>query len=146
MASILGIDPGGTTGVATYDLNSQEVSFQEVEGGTYGFTDWWHFGRPYASAGWIVCESFRLDDRTAKPDLTPVEIIGYLKGSARVTKFQTPGQAKALITNAVLKRAGLYPPRGQVRGGHSTDAARHALYYAVTELKDTETIERLWPK
>ena len=143
---ILGIDPGGKTGVAVYNIRTLEVDYRdEVSGGTEGFAAWFKESKAEQFED-IVCESFQLDDRTAKPDLTPVEIIGHLKSLDAVTKFQTPAQAKSLITNAVLKRAGLYPPYGQVKGGHSTDALRHALYYVVTTLKHRPTLELLWPR
>lgn len=41
--------------------------------------------------------------------------------------FQSPSEAKNLIKNDVVKRAGLWVP-GQ---GHAVDSVRHALYYLV---------------
>lgn len=154
MGSVLGIDPGGKTGIAIYDLTTLSVIYRdEVEGGIEGFIKWWNimWGTPDDSVvdevEDVVCEKFTLDGRTPNPDLTPKEIEGFLKGTdVHVDRFQTPAQAKALITNTVLKRAGLYPPHGQVKGGHSTDALRHALYYAVNTLKHRPTQELLWPK
>lgn len=133
-----------------YDTdNPLDPFFLEVEGGTEGFSAWW---ADMASDGWeplteahVVCESFRLDDRTKQPDLTPVEIIGFLKGTGVPITYQPPAKGKHKITNAVLKRAGIYPKRGQVKGGHVVDAERHALEYLVTK-RHLPTIELLWPK
>lgn len=145
MTTVLGIDPGGTTGIAWYDTEDPlNPDLQEVPGGTEGFTAFWREAYWTADAHAIVCESFRLDDRTEKPDLTPVEIIGFLKGTQEVTAFQTPAQAKSLITNAALKRAGLYPARGSVGGGHSTDALRHALAHLCAK-RHLPTLRLLFP-
>lgn len=43
--------------------------------------------------------------------------------------LQAPSQAKSLITNDVIKRAGLHVP-GQP---HAMDATRHALFYLTTK-------------
>lgn len=151
MSYVLGIDPGGTTGLARLwlpdDAPADVVSMQEVAGGVEGFIEW------LESRGWglnsrTVCESFVLDGRTPKPDLNAVEIIGILKYVVASGKlvFQTNTQGKHLMTNEVLKRAGYYPKRGEVKGGHSTDALRHALNYVVKTLKHKPTIEKLFPK
>ena len=44
---------------------------------------------------------------------------------------QTPSQAKNLISNDVIKRAGLYVP-GK---GHAMDSVRHALYFLIIKKK-----------
>jgi hypothetical protein len=147
---VLGLDPGGKTGVCHYNTEFPRPAFFEVEGSTKGFIEWWKKdnANPFGltQAGTIVVESFKLDGRTAQPDLTPVEIKGFLDGTGKVTAYQSPSQAKSLITNTILKRAGLYPRRGQVKGGHAVDALRHILYYLVVTLKHRETIELLWPR
>lgn len=126
-----------------YDTdNPLDPFFLEVEGGTEGFSAWWT-DRPAADV--TVCESFRLDDRTKQPDLTPVEIIGFLKAQRVPITYQPPAKGKQKVTNAILKRAGIYPKRGQVKGGHVVDAERHALEYLVTR-RHLPTIELLWPK
>jgi hypothetical protein len=144
---VLAIDPGGTSGLAYYATNTVPAQdLDEIPGGTEGFIKWWKGSEKFFRADVVICESFRLDGRTEKPDLTPVEIIGFLKGTDYDVVFQTPAQAKSLITNDVLKRAGLYPKRGSVKGGHGVDALRHALYYLAVTVKHRETIELLFPK
>ena len=142
---VLGLDPGGKTGVCLYDTeNPLEPFFLEVEGGVRGFSAWWK-GQRLSEGAQLVCESFRLDDRTKQPDLSPVEIIGFLKAEGIPITYQMPSKGKLKVTNAILKRAGIYPKRGQVKGGHVVDAERHALEYLVTK-RHRPTIELLWPK
>lgn len=152
MNRVLGVDPGGTTGVCLLevpdDAPAQVAFLQEIAGGTQGFVEWWS---TYADI--VVCESFALDGRTPKPDLTPVEIIGALKAFEVCNDwcswdlvFQTNTQGKSLLPNAILKRAGYYPERGQVKGGHGVDALRHALTYICKQLKHAPTINKLYPR
>lgn len=58
-----------------------------------------------------------------------LETTGLIRYFANVyhvpVTFQTPSQVKNLISNEVLRRAGLYQPGN----GHAMDAVRHALYY-----------------
>jgi len=160
---VLGVDPGKMTGVALLKENYgtglpfSVVLLDEIEGGVEGFIDWAEENLDDL-ADYVVCEKFELDGRTPKPDLTPKEIIGALKVFQRADAFfqlghkhwalecQTNTQGKHLMTNEVLKRAGYYPKRGEVKGGHSTDALRHALTYVVKTLKHKPTLELLFPK
>lgn len=159
MSYVLGIDPGLTTGVALLEIPDNAPAradlLDEISGGTEGFLTWWSGSLRGYEHDQVVCESFALDGRTPKPDLTPVEIIGALKvlclppshkETHRRLRFQTNTQGKHLMTNEVLKRAGYYPKRWEVKGGHSTDALRHALTYVVKTLKHRPTIELLFPK
>lgn len=157
MTYVLGVDPGGTTGLCLLRVPehrpAEVMELLEVPDGTEGFiARWW------GMHDWphhIVCEAFNLDGRTPKPDLTPVEIIGVLKGwhggsdgnySVGKLTFQTNTQGKHLMTNDVLKRAGYYPERGKVGGGHACDALRHSLTYVVKTLKHKPTIQKLYPQ
>lgn len=150
MSRVVGIDPGQTTGVCHLyvpdDGPAEILEMEEYEGGVIGLSRklWLHT----LNADTIVCEAFNLDGRTPKPDLAPVEIIGWLKvwGGDRHVIFQTNTQGKHLMTNEVLKRAGYYPKRGEVRGGHGVDSMRHALNYVVKTLKHRPTSEKLFPK
>jgi hypothetical protein len=80
----------------------------------------------------FVCESF-----TMSPKKTPapwsLETIGLIRYFAERNQvpfhLQTPSQAKNLISNDVIKRAGLYKP-GQ---GHAMDSIRHALYFLIVK-------------
>ena len=146
MSRILALDPGLHTGAAIFDVWGDERdgwNHWQVEGGVHGIA---HFLKNCGGWDVMVCEAFNLDGRTPKPDLTPVEVIGYLKGTYSPIQFVTPATHKPLITDAVLKRAGYYPKRGEVKGGHSTDAIRIALWYLVKQQKDTFFINKLWPK
>lgn len=154
MTYVLAVDPGGHTGLCLLRVPprgpAQVVELREVPDGTEGFLDAW-----YDMTDWpnhVVCEAFNLDGRTARPDLTPVEIIGALKawyhqhGSLRTFVLQTNTQGKHLMTNDVLKRAGYYPERGRVGGGHAVDSLRHSLTYVTKTLKHRPTINLLYPQ
>jgi hypothetical protein len=129
------------------DKPAEITSLEEVSGGIYGFIAWM-WTQPQGLSRNTVCEAFNLDGRTPKPDLTPVEIIGALKYAVPPENlhFQTNTQGKHLMTNEVLKRAGYYPERGKVGGGHAVDSLRHALTYVVKTLKHKPTISRLYPQ
>lgn len=158
MVAILGIDPGDKTGVAIIRegvLGGEKLEFFEVHGGYTGFVDWWEnnwsryaFDRPREYH--IIYEQFDLRNNDFVADITPKEIIGMLRYWARlhdVTLWKaTPAAHKGLITNEALKRAGLYPPRGEVKEGHSTDGMRLAAYHRIHHLRDREFSERLFPK
>lgn len=154
MVAVIGIDPGDKTGL-TILPDEGKPTFYEIHGGYTGFVDWWEkewkwqcFDR--LSAFHIIYEQFDLRNNDFVADITPKEIIGMLKYWARlhaVTLWKaTPAAHKGLITNEALKRAGLYPPRGEVKEGHSTDGVRLASYHRIHHLRDREFSERLFPK
>lgn len=142
---VLGIDPGKVTGVCLYDTDAPKSrQLWNVEGGVEGLADWWCAAKPVFDE--LVIERFTLREGVHGVDLDPVEVIGWIKG-AIFTKpvWQNPADAKSLITNEKLKRAGLYPPRGEVGPGHSIDALRHVLTYLIG-IRHRPTIELLHPK
>lgn len=152
--NILGIDPGGKTGVALLP-ESGEPQYWEIEGGYEGFLTWWEYN--WLLNGWdlsynmqIIVERFELRKQDFVADITPKEIIGMLKYWAHINNvslwFAMPGAHKGLVTDEALKRAGLYPPRGQVKGGHSTDGMRLCAYHRIKNLRDREFAARLFPK
>lgn len=119
---IVALDPGRTTGWATYDLGEHMHAGQWVEPlSVYSeLSDM----RPTL----IVCESF-LFRQKIKIDFTPVEVIGVVKlfcyQSGIELVMQTPSQAKHFFTDDRLKERGLY----QAGQPHANDATRHMLYY-----------------
>jgi hypothetical protein len=144
---ILWLDPGVKTGVCLFNTDTLKVElFAIVPGGLKGFQDWW------CSLGGLTfdilgCESFELEEGTHGIDLTPMEIIGYLKSLGIEIKWQRRNQRGKgkLITVAVLKRAGLYPKRGEVAEGHQVAALQHLLAYLV-RTRHLPTIKLLHPK
>lgn len=141
---VLGVDPGGTTGLALLDTDEQEFEFpydgqlgpQEHH---YKLFDLVHLLGPDV----IACERFDYRRNLTNVELSPVGYIGVLKAAcvdARVTKGtevklvlqkQLKGK-KGLWTDEKLKALDLYTPAMS----HKNDAIRQALYYVTTELKD----------
>lgn len=80
----------------------------------------------------FVVEKYIMNSKISQSPWS-LETIGLIRYAASVYHipfhFQTPSQAKNLITNDVIKRAGLWEP-GQ---GHAMDAVRHALFHLVTK-------------
>ncbi len=76
----------------------------------------------------FVVEKFVMNSKiTQSPwSLETTGLIRYFANTYHVPlNFQMPSQAKNLISNDVIKRAGIY----QAGQGHAMDAVRHALYY-----------------
>lgn len=144
---VLAIDPGLKTGVCLYDADSQQILLALIiPNGLKGFQKFWESwdGPPYDT---LVVETFELEEGTHGVDLTPVEIISYLKSLNIPIVWQRRmqrGKGK-LVSTAVLKRAGLYPKRGELREGHQVAALQHALAYLV-KIRHLPTIELLHPR
>ena len=159
MPNILGIDPGGKTGIAMLrekgTVTFNDLEYVEIEGGYSGFVNWWEDNWKWLGfdvhGEWdIIVERFELRKQDFVADITPKEIIGMLKYWARIHDrelfWAMAGAHKGLVTDEALKRAGLYPPRGQVKGGHSTDGMRLCAYHRIKNLRDREFAARLFPK
>ena len=128
MTTLLSLDPGGSTGWSLwhYDATTplRHLDHGTITGGLRGFLDW--FDVPAGGPGEIVAEDFILDGRTARPDTTPLEILGALE--ALVWASGTPlirqrNFMKAHAPDGLLKRLDLWWPGA----GHDRDSARHAL-------------------
>lgn len=154
---MLAIDPGAKTGVCLFDADSGKVVlFKIIDGGRAGFQTWWElFGSHYNRPGYdnrlthntMVVESFEAEEGTHGIDYTPIEIIGYLESLGIPIQWQRRNQRgkTKLISTAVLKRAGLYPKRGELKEGHQVAALQHALAYLI-KIRHRPTIELLHPK
>lgn len=80
----------------------------------------------------FIVEKFIMNAKiTQSPwSLETTGLIRYFAGHYQVPLVtQSPSQAKNLIKNEVIQRAGLYVP-GK---GHAMDAVRHALYFLVVK-------------
>lgn len=147
---VLWLDPGGKTGAALFNTKTLKVEYSHIiEGGLKGFVQWWRtVGHGLALDCEVVgCESFELEEGTHGIDLTPVEIIGWLKPIGVVDVWQRRNQRgkDKLISAPVLKRAGLYPERGELKEGHQVAALQHALRYLVS-IRNRQTLELLHPR
>lgn len=150
MTRVMWIDPGQGSGVAVFDASTLKVEHLEiVYGGLKGFVGWWRsVGHSLAiNCDVIGCESFELEEGTHGVVLTPVEIISWLKPIGVVDVWQRRNQRgkDKLLTDAVLKRAGLYPARGEVGDKHQVEALRHALNYLIRK-RHLGTIKLVHPQ
>lgn len=155
---VLAIDPGLKTGVCLIDTDDHRIVFAAIiPNGLPGLQDW-YFNTTRELSGMhinvLVCESFELEEGTHGVDLTPVGIIDWIKSGGMSTNIYSPtvqwqrrnqrGKTK-LVSTAVLKRAGLYPKRGELKEGHQVAALQHALAYLI-KIRHRPTIELLHPK
>ena len=126
---VLGIDPGGTTGIAIVSFAegvAPVVShYEQVPDGLNGFIEW-HKNNQHLSWDIIVCENFTLRQSVKFPDLSPVYIIGALEALEWPNKiiYQSPAQ-KHLCDDKRLQVMGMHKPGN----GHANDAIRHAIIY-----------------
>lgn len=144
---ILWLDPGVKTGVCLFNTDTLKVDlFKIIPNGLTGFQEWVEFGE-VPEHDVLGCESFELEEGTHGIDLTPKEIIGYLKSLGMPIVWQRRNQRGKgkLIAVSVLKRAGLYPKRGELKEGHQVAALQHLLAYLV-RIRHLPTIELLHPK
>ena len=141
MTLLLALDPGRSTGWSVWEYGDTKplthLEHGTIAGGLEGFIDFAMGKHGYDE---VVAETFRLDGRTVKPDVTPLRIEGAL-----TTLFPgwvgQPNSHKVHAPDALLKRAGLWWP-GK---GHDRDSARHALAYMKLR-RHLPTIERYWPR
>lgn len=154
MSVLIGIDPGEKTGIGIYNPEDGHMEFHEVEGGYEGFLDWtldtgaWDVVSEPSNT--IIVEKFTLRNQEFVANTTPLEIMGAIKLLERQYGWDivwcTPAKHKTLISDSAMKRGGFYPPRGQVKGGHSTDGMRLICWYMVAKLRNRKISEKLFPK
>jgi len=144
---VLAIDPGKKSGVCLFNADTQTLEdFAIIPNGLTGIQQYFELGDPYYDV--LVVESFELEEGSHGIDYeSPLQIIHWLESLNIPIVFQRRMQRgkDKLITDAVLKRAGLYPPRGQVKEKHQIEALRHALSYLVRQ-RHLGVIELLHPK
>jgi hypothetical protein len=145
---VLWIDPGLKTGVCLYDAEARKVLlFKIIPNGLAGFREWWQQVDPrdYDILG---CESFEMEEGTHGIDYeNPLSIIHYLESLGIPVVWQRRMQrGKSTVARVeVLKRAGLYPKRGELQEGHQVAALQHLLSYLM-KTGHRKTIELLHPK
>jgi hypothetical protein len=123
---VLGVDPGERTGVALLrvpdDSLPELIEYHEVRGGLEGFRMWWET-RPVHDV--LVVEDFILRPGVKGVNTTPLQIIGFLQSYK--PEMQPPAGRKKAVSDAVLKRLGLYLPGEPLR--NAREAVRHAVWY-----------------
>lgn len=141
MVHVYSFDPGLVTGWA-------HISVHEDEIGCFNSGETDHIGignlladnkalkaaldRPEIDLA-FVCERFIMNTKVS-PQPWSLETTGLVRYFAAIYNiplhFQGPSEAKNLIKNDTIKRAGLWVPGTE---GHDKDAIRHALYYLITK-------------
>ncbi len=129
MATVVAVDPGGTTGLAVWSpdlgLSLREVS--PAIDAVFWLADMARTLEPTT----FVVEKYIITPATAKlsQQHDALEIIGALKYLVRKYDhkmvMQSPSEAKAYSTNDKLKRVGWYRPGLD----HARDASRHLLLH-----------------
>lgn len=147
MSVLLALDPGVSTGWSFwhYDATTplRHIDHGTIPHGLRGFLGWLsdtHGGEPDE----IVAEDFILDGRTARPDTTPLEILGALELFAHTTETPLVRQRNVMKAHApdqLLKDKGLWWP-GK---GHDRDSARHAIAFMKTR-RHAPTLRWLYGK
>ena len=145
---VLWIDPGKKTGICLFNADTLKVEhFAILAGGLKGFKKWWEEeGRMFARDV-IGCESFETMEGSHGIDMqNPMQIIGYIKSWDEPVHWQRRNaRRKSRLTSNVLRKAGLYPPRGELKEGHQVAALQHALSYLI-DTRHHGVIELLYPK
>lgn len=126
---IIAADPGNMTGWASIALGDT-WSADEVNAGQLPsdeFCDWMFTAVSLVDL--VIYETFTITSQTTRksPQPIPIEVIGVMKFLARRSgtriESQSPGSAKQFVTDAQLRKLGLWKP-GQ---DHARDAIRHLV-------------------
>ena len=143
MSAILSLDPGGTTGVALFEVTEEDAELiwvKQIEGGLQGFLNFHWDVLEGMNIDKIIAESFTLREGIYGADLSPVYIIGALEALYPTTEivYQEP-KLKPLVDNERLKKMGLY----LTSKPHGMDAVRHGIIY-LRNNKHLPTLEKGW--
>lgn len=136
---ILGIDPGGTTGVALLEIvdNSYGVIPDELDE-TQAVVDFITYHMPEI----IVMEQFRLYAHKGKAlrwsTFVASEIIGVVNYIAKQHNIPVVMQNASMIASLELT--------GSTGGGHSDDALKHALVYLMRNNMQETVVHRMLQK
>lgn len=135
---IWSVDPGLLSGWCHISVLDNKVSlFKTGEGDHFEIGKMFHDNPALTNASehdfTIIVESFKQNARM-KPAPWSLETLGLVRYFAHVYNIPfiivNPSEHKTLITNAVIKRAGLWSP---TKGGHQNDAVRMSLYFLIKE-------------
>ena len=143
MPFVISLDPGGSTGIAIYDveldaINSYEISSEDHHTELYKL---FYTLRPTA----IICERFDYRN-TSKTGVVIVsrEYIGVAKLYAQLTDtpifLQSASQAKGFVADINLQMCEVRKS-GQP---HANDAVRHMLYFLINNRTVDDKISKKW--
>jgi hypothetical protein len=162
--TVLALDPGGTTGWASYqaEVMSYAALGDETQTPKYEYYDEkWERGQlagidhqkalytlmglKHTDEYYIVCERFveRPDNKgaidIAQKYIGVVELFAIDRQANLV--MQMPAQAKGFVKDATIKKLGLWFP-GQ---RHAMDATRHLLFFLVNQTaKRQDLLDKGW--
>ena len=153
---VIGVDPGGTTGVAVFGLTEKTVEYIEhFQWGdqNYVWQQIHELVHKWQKKGFtvvLVVEQFDKRPGIINPDFSAKyitrDISNYIKDVEIV--WQLPAQAKTLVPQPkggrpdALKRFGWYSTSNR----HANDAVRHFIVYAAEKLRHLPTVLIGWPK
>lgn len=152
LTRVVAIDPGLTVGIVVAEVFADDLDilyYNQVR-----FEDFAEASRYVlevirnhdAGDTHVVAERFDLrPGNNFLPELTPVKVNAVLEfnlGPGNIT-YQTPAQAKRVVTNPMLKQLGYYDALmgskfGQPDANDVRDAFRHLIYYSLTKLRLVE--------
>jgi hypothetical protein len=151
MSLVIGIDPGGTTGLAAVEYTPEQgyrlrahlgAPLSPAEIGVHlGY--WVHDFASPEGPWWIAAERFVVSRRAGRSSTAAAGqrargILGALEAAfpGRV-KLRNAAAAKGWAVDARLTAAGLWPDQGRP---HTADAVRHALYFHVVNLSNPDPL------
>lgn len=151
MSLVIGVDPGGTTGLAAVEYTPERgyrlrahlgVPLSAAELGVQlGY--WIESFASLEGPWWIAAERFVVNRRAGRSGTAAAgerarAILGALEAAfpGRV-KLRNASVMKAWATDARIRRAGLWPTQGRP---HTRDAVGHALYFQVTSLGNPDPL------
>lgn len=140
---VIAVDPGKLSGLSLVRVESDGsltlLAAREVDETAFPDVLWSFltFAEPFEHA--VVCERFIINAQTARNSQAPwsLEMIGVTKYLVRLKRasysveaveWQSPSDAKRVVTNEKLKALGCWHSGG---AGHANDATRHAVLYLV---------------
>lgn len=133
VSAVLAIDPGQTTGFLSVIDGAAKAYEIDGRGNAEDFFDTW-------MAIWggydrhVIIEKYKPECGAGSSQLDALYIIGYVEGCCRGLvrlALQDRADAKQYSTNTKLKDANLFHQTATT-GGHARDAARHYLYWMMT--------------
>lgn len=138
MTYILALDPGGTTGIRSYNTNTKDFH-GSIRGPAPHHEELWGLLTSMAP-DILIYESFQVSVRTT--NAVSLEYIGIIKLYAKLYNTiliaQTSAQGKGFWSDNKLHRIGLWHTITHVR-----DATRHLLHYLTFTLNDPIWIRML---
>jgi len=140
MKKVLGIDPGETTGVALYHIESHRFEAIKELDTTQGNINMMYRYLQLSAPDGIVCERFDYRPNQKVANLRAVAVIGVIELFAEEYDvpilYQTQYKNKestGVWVDDKLKALGLYKPSN---GGHMMDAVRQILNYVTNIIDD----------